>query len=217
MTDTSGGADHREAKSGPERLLDAAERLIAERGSAVSNREIIWAAGQRHNSAITYHFGSREDMVNAVWQRGSEFVNLRRAKILAETPRHDDDLRLLVDAWITPFTEYMDDRTPSYWARFNNEALLHYPQLIAPELRQRLGNQVDDVPLGTLLWVLEQMERHTRGGTQPVASVKVSTIVRGVVGTLAAWERDSQEEPPTSTATSLGQHLAKASLAFLQA
>uniref|UniRef100_UPI0035C6F61D TetR family transcriptional regulator n=5 Tax=Nocardia seriolae TaxID=37332 RepID=UPI0035C6F61D len=46
-----------------ERIILAAEQLIAERGPAVPLRDIAAAAGQRNNSAIQYHFGSRDGLV----------------------------------------------------------------------------------------------------------------------------------------------------------
>ena len=49
-------------------LILAAERLIAEHGSAiVSLRQITEAAGVSNTSAINYHFGSREALLLAVF------------------------------------------------------------------------------------------------------------------------------------------------------
>jgi AcrR family transcriptional regulator len=50
-----------------ERLLDAAERLFAQRGiDGVTVSEITAAAGVGNNSAVAYHFGSKLDLVAAV-------------------------------------------------------------------------------------------------------------------------------------------------------
>ena len=48
------------AQDGRERIIVAAERLIAERGIDVPLRDIAVAADQRNNSAVQYHFGSRD-------------------------------------------------------------------------------------------------------------------------------------------------------------
>lgn len=49
------------------RLLRAGERLFAERGiHQVRLREINALAGQRNSSALHYHFGSREGLVEAI-------------------------------------------------------------------------------------------------------------------------------------------------------
>ncbi|MDC7784319.1 TetR/AcrR family transcriptional regulator [Rhodoplanes sp. TEM] len=67
-----------------ERLLDAAERLFAERGYAnVSTRDIAEAA--RSNAAAAhYHFGSKEALLEAVFKRRLDGVNAERERLLAE-------------------------------------------------------------------------------------------------------------------------------------
>ncbi|MEE2045897.1 helix-turn-helix domain-containing protein, partial [Nocardiopsis tropica] len=53
-----------------ETILSAAERLFAEHGMAgVSNRQIGQEAGQGNNTAVTYHFGSKEGLVRAIVRR----------------------------------------------------------------------------------------------------------------------------------------------------
>ena len=49
--------------SARELIIVAAERLIAERGVDVPLRDIAAAAGQRNNSAVQYHFGSRDGLI----------------------------------------------------------------------------------------------------------------------------------------------------------
>ena len=47
-------------------MIDAGERLAAERGiAAMSLREVQAAAGQRNKSAAQYHFGSRTGLIEA--------------------------------------------------------------------------------------------------------------------------------------------------------
>jgi AcrR family transcriptional regulator len=47
-------------------LLDVAEELIGARGMDVSLREIAAAAGQRNNSAVRYHFGDKDGLIDAL-------------------------------------------------------------------------------------------------------------------------------------------------------
>ena len=49
-----------------ELILTTAERLFAEHGVAVSNRQISEAAGQANNFAVGYHFGTKTDLVLAI-------------------------------------------------------------------------------------------------------------------------------------------------------
>ena len=66
-----------------DRLLDAAECLFAEKGlHGTSAREIVAAAGQRNESAIQYHFGGREGLVDAlVARRVAAIEAVRNARL----------------------------------------------------------------------------------------------------------------------------------------
>jgi AcrR family transcriptional regulator len=53
-----------------DRLLDAAETLFATEGfGAVTTRAILRAAGQRNESALHYHFGGRQGLIEALHER----------------------------------------------------------------------------------------------------------------------------------------------------
>ena len=86
-TESSDATAARAAEAIPtrERILRAAERLFAERGiGATSTRAILQAAEQRNESALQYHFGGREGLIEALWvNRGSE-VNTERTRMLDE-------------------------------------------------------------------------------------------------------------------------------------
>lgn len=64
-------------------ILDAAEQLIAERGVQVPLRDIATAAGQRNNSAVHYHFRSREELLDAVVRRRLEPMEAQRSLMLS--------------------------------------------------------------------------------------------------------------------------------------
>jgi AcrR family transcriptional regulator len=52
-----------------EQIVLAAERLFAERGlDGVSLREIGAAVGNANNSAVQYHFGSKDQLVRAIFE-----------------------------------------------------------------------------------------------------------------------------------------------------
>ena len=107
-----------------DRLIDAAERLVAlHTDEGTSSRAIIAAAGQRHNSAITYHFGDRRGLLDAVWERRSAVVNRRRLELTTTWSGREPELRELVEASVQPFAEFIGARRPSYWARFIEDEL----------------------------------------------------------------------------------------------
>src|SRR5262245_46018206 len=69
--------------TGRDRILDAAERLMAERGiRAVSLREINTAAAQRNASGVQYHFGDRAGLLSAVLERHMQRADIERNTLL---------------------------------------------------------------------------------------------------------------------------------------
>lgn len=102
-------------------MIDAAERLVAERGlGAVTLRDVQTAAGQRNKSAAVYHFGSRHGLLEAVLTSRMAAVSQRRAELLAEIDRLDGEatMRHLVEALVRPIAEHTVVNLDSHWARF---------------------------------------------------------------------------------------------------
>ena len=93
-------------KPAAEQLLITAERLLAEKGlGAVSTREIAREAGQKNHSALNYHFGSMESLIEAILDHRMLPLNQRRAQMLATviSEGRDRDLRSLVEVMVEPF------------------------------------------------------------------------------------------------------------------
>lgn len=196
--------------------MDAAERLVALLGEeGASSRAITLGAGQRHNSAIAYHFTSRRGLFDAVWTRGSGAVNVWRHELLAEYGA-EPTLEQLVHVYIAPLAAHVEGRSPSYWARFNEESLRRYPFLVAPHLRVTVEAKGGEGVLLTLADLFERMTRLTCGG-EALGAVRVSSVVRMVVSSLAAWERDHDRRAEVVTATRLGRELEVGALAVLEA
>lgn len=100
-------------------LLDAAERLFAEHGvHAVANRQISEAAGQGNNAAVSYHFGTKIDLVRAIARRHAEPVEVGRLRMI-EAIGDSAELRDWVACAVRPVTEHLEALgTPSWYARF---------------------------------------------------------------------------------------------------
>lgn len=88
-----------------EAILDAAEDLFSRNGfRAVSMREIGQASGANLGS-ISYHFGSKDGLLRAIYDRHSGPMNRRRQELLTEAQRirdPDDRLEAIVRAFILP-------------------------------------------------------------------------------------------------------------------
>lgn len=103
-------------------LIAAAERLFAERGiNGVSVREIAAEAGQRNTNAVRYHFGAKEDLVDAIFEHRMAPINARR---MALVESHDREGRTLdpyavAEAFALPMAELLrEGGAPSWYLRF---------------------------------------------------------------------------------------------------
>ena len=93
--------DGRPAK---ERLLDAAERLFAQRGyHGVSIRDITEAAGA-DVALVNYHFGGKRALLTRVFERRAEILNRERMERL-EAVRPGADGRIELEAAVNAFME----------------------------------------------------------------------------------------------------------------
>jgi AcrR family transcriptional regulator len=102
------------------RILDAAERLLGERGlEGASLREILAAAGQANTSAVQYHFGDKEGLIAALIAREVRFEP-RRLELLAtiETSGKTADVRELLKVLYLPLAEATDANGRHVYARF---------------------------------------------------------------------------------------------------
>jgi TetR/AcrR family transcriptional regulator, regulator of cefoperazone and chloramphenicol sensitivity len=88
-------------------LLREAERLFARRGLyQVTVREILEAAGQRNVSAINYHFGSRDGVLNAILIRHGDPTDVARGELLGQCGR-DATSRELIAALVLPYAAHL--------------------------------------------------------------------------------------------------------------
>ena len=94
------------------RLLEAAERLFAERGvEAVSLREITRESGARNAIALQYHFEDRAGVLQAIFDKHVPEVEARRHAMLDEyEARGEADLRALASALVRPLAAKLADR-----------------------------------------------------------------------------------------------------------
>ncbi len=86
-------------------LIDSAARLFSRNGySAVSMREIAKAANANVGS-ITYHFGTKANLLREIYESRTAPMNARRLELLGEARRiHDrsDRLHAILRAYVVP-------------------------------------------------------------------------------------------------------------------
>lgn len=78
--------------STPHRLLEAAERLFAERGYAGASVRAICAEAGANLNAVSYHFGGKQALYQAVLGRVGDARLESAARLLGQPPRDVADL-----------------------------------------------------------------------------------------------------------------------------
>jgi AcrR family transcriptional regulator len=122
-------------------LIQAAERLFAERGiEGVSLREINLAAKQRNTSAAHYHFGSKDALVDAIFEFRRAEIGKRRDEMLdafEAKAKHEGGPRALAEALIVPLTqEVHEDPEGSHYLEFLAQLFLSSPAQVGPIMRK---------------------------------------------------------------------------------
>lgn len=123
-----------------ERIIVAAERLIAEHGAEVPLRDIATAAGQRNNSAVQYHFGGRDGLIDAVAEYRIADLEQHRLELLTEVEATGEahDVRALVAALVVPMLTVPYEHGATHYARFLEQVRTH-PALAADANLDRAG------------------------------------------------------------------------------
>jgi AcrR family transcriptional regulator len=105
---------------GAQKILLAAERLIAERGTeGFSLREVLRLADQSNNSAIYYHFGSKDGLIRTIYDlRQAEIDVKRRERMTREKPVADGDAEGLLALLLLPVFDTFEGEARETFARF---------------------------------------------------------------------------------------------------
>lgn len=139
------------------RLVVAAEELFARDGvEGVSLRQIATAAGSANNSAVHYHFGSKDGLIRAIFQHRLPQLLAERRLLVARCDL--DDLRSRLEAHFLPVLALAEDPGNHYVSfveqvqrheRGSARAHLDLPpdgQASSDELRADLERLLADLP-----------------------------------------------------------------------
>ncbi len=95
-------------------ILNAAEALFAERGFALTSLRHITAKAGVNLAAVNYHFGSKQALIQAVFERRIIPMNRRRLERLDELQAKYDarsiPLDALIEAFVGPAMELATDQ-----------------------------------------------------------------------------------------------------------
>jgi AcrR family transcriptional regulator len=95
------------------KIIEAAEKLFADRGiDGIALREIAAAAGQGNNTAVQYHFGTKEALVYAIFDYRTNMFEPLRAGMLerAEEAGRLMDARTLLEIMCLPHLTISDEK-----------------------------------------------------------------------------------------------------------
>lgn len=164
-------ADTPRAASARSAMIDAAERIVAERGlSALTLRQVQIAAGQANKSAAQYHFGSRDGLITAILEDRTRPVEHRRQELLDRTPNPSQ--RELVEAFVIPLAEQILNHPGRTYGRFLAQAMLdpEFADLIEDHLlahgfleAQRRLRESSDLPPDLVAWRVSSLAGYVIG------------------------------------------------------
>ena len=190
------------------RLLETAERLIGERGFEVSLREIAAAAGQRNNSAVHYHFGGRDELIESIVELRQQPMESQRLELYADLDSaRRTNIHSLVTVLISPMFETPYDAGATHYARFL-EKIRDHPTFSSasfqgqhwPATRMlvgRIAQAMDELPaalvearlrsmMTAMFALLADAERRFEADGRKPAVPDASPIVDMLVGMLTA-------------------------------
>ena len=181
-------SDARSGKRGDTRarLMEAAERLFGERGlHAVTLKEINAAAGQRNESALHYHFGSKQRLVQAILDARVGAIDKRRAARIDALLEAGgaDDLHAILRATFEPLTGLLDTEEGVRFVRFAAQ-VLNDPDFDLPTVALRSGFQGISRANALIISVLAELPPE-------IASQRQRLMVEMALTSLAIWTRRS--------------------------
>ncbi|MEK7408763.1 MAG: TetR family transcriptional regulator [Acidobacteriota bacterium] len=166
-----------------ERILDAAERLFAEKGFAASSLRMITAAAGVNLAAVNYHFGSKEGLLQAVFARRLGPLNQSRLEMLdaceAASGHGGPALEKILEAFLAPPLRMF---RPAALARLMGRIYLEPGETARRILHEQLGRvarrftialkwALPELPAAELFWRMHftvGVMAHTLAGTLPL-------------------------------------------------
>lgn len=196
--------------------MHAAERLVAERGlHGVRASEVVKAAGHKNNSAITYHFGSWDNLLIAVWETHTVPTNAARSAFLAEARGGGElDLPTMVRAYVDPLVAELARHSPSYWARFSEQWLATIRLDFFDLDPTSVAAQPHTESVLMLHALFTEIAADLTHLPSDARTRRVALMSRFVIAALAAWER---EDDPAQSLDDLRGELVSTSVALLRA
>lgn len=175
-------------------ILTTAERLYAEHGVfAVSNRQVSEAAGQGNNTAVSYHFGSKAELVRAIARRHSAPIEELRQRMVAELG-DGAGVRDWVSCLVRPVADHLERLgSPTWFARFGAQVMTD------PALRPIMVEESLSSP--SLVRILDELHRCLPDLPPEVRAERADMARQLLVHMVAERERALADGTPTPRAS----------------
>lgn len=168
-----------------ERLIDAAEEVFAAQGVEQANlRDINRTAGQSNNSALHYHFGSREALLQAVMARHRARTDARRRDLVAGLSDRVASIDELLVASVWPLAFQLGTDSGRNFLRI----LLH----VRHRSEVRTHHSINSGSTADLRWIYEQLQARLHYLPEPLRDERLGVWIDMSVAALAGRAEDIQ-------------------------
>lgn len=176
----------RDGSATRERLVDAAEHVFASLGIEDANlREINRAAGQSNNSALHYHFGSREALLQAVVRRHRDAIDSRRRVLVEELGGKEPSIEELLVVAVWPLGFQLDTESGRNYLR----TLVHMRRRSEMRTHHSLNpDSTDD-----LQWAYSQLQARLVHLPDALRAERLGVWIDMAVGAMASRAEDIQD------------------------
>ena len=140
----------------PQRLLQAAEDLLLEKGQAATTLRDITEHADANVAAVSYHYGSKDALLALAYRKALEEVTQLQRQRLAELPA-DAGLDQVVRVWLAPALDPLDPRQARLWALIQRGMAERAPGLL--EGMGDIQQTVDDHLIERLAAALPHLSR----------------------------------------------------------
>jgi AcrR family transcriptional regulator len=167
-----------DARATRAKLMSAGERLFAEQGiHGAQIRDIVRAAGQANDSAVHYHFGSRDGLLAAICERHIEAMEPARRRRL-NGRAGPVDLDAVVADLLAPTADRLAEQDGRYFLRITAQ--------LAGQAGVRSGTLSSAVSGSALRVQLEELQRLcAQLMPVPLARERVAIMIGALTAALA--------------------------------
>ena len=185
-----------------DRILDAAERLFAEQGFYVTTLRAITQAAEVNLAAVNYHFGSKQALVIAVFQRRLDELSSDRLARLDRAHNRDDPpvLEDVLDAFVYPAMALMGEQTAGghRFMQLLMRAYADHDEALHGAISQEYGHV-----MRRFAQAIEQAIAGEVGNERAPKPQRIRQHLDFLVGALTYTMADADLKNPRATASSL--------------